>query len=112
MSIGSAAFVFPAKAGIQKDCFGHSSSWVRALDSSLRWNDEVGTEFSPNCVLTRKIRDESCLILRLRVWLYRPPYMGLKKLWRKFRPWAQEWQRRSTGSGIFSPDLWVMRKAS
>ena len=47
--------VFPAKAGIQRDCFGHLSSWVRVLDSSLRWNDEVGTEFTPNCVLTRKI---------------------------------------------------------
>ena len=56
--------------------------------------------------------DDYFLILRLTDLLYRPPYMGLKKLWRKLRPWAQEWQRRSTGSGMASPDLWVMRNVS
>ena len=43
-----------------------------------------------------------------------PPYryIGLKKLCRKFLPCAHECERLSTGVGMGSPRLWVMRKAS
>ena len=34
--------VIPAFAGIQKDCFGHPSPEATILDSSFRWNDEMG----------------------------------------------------------------------
>ena len=89
--------------------------WLRLVDywrpKALFWNGSWVEDLGYTTIPKSPCDDLPGLFC-LVGGFYRWPYIGLKKLCRKLRPWAHAWHRFSTLSGIFSPDLWVTRKAS